>query len=742
MTRSRQFIVWFWRGAFALAAAAILTSGAAAQQGDDPFGGVKPLGKPLGRASGVADRIKLTMEVSPSAARRGEIIRVTIRGELTPGFHTYPVTMRSSDPAQEAGQLSKLRWELPAYLRPLWPIEETQPDFEEVPGVGTFLEHRKPFTWSQDVLVMPDAPPGEQTLACQVILQVCDQSCVRGDEKLSAKLQVSAEPAVALTSALQQRLQEREPPLKVIAPEKPAGTSSLAPESSPTNPAPAGSLTPATPESGAVGPPADAPPRGLVALVLASMGAAVAMLLTPCVFPMIPITVSFFLKQSERKEHNALATAAVYSLTIIVVLSAAVLLLGTLIVQLANNAWLNLALGAVLVYFALSLFGMYEIELPAGLARFTSAREGQGGYAGAVFMALTFTVTSFTCTGPFLGPLLVAVKEYQLSPTERLIGALCYAGTFAAPFFVMALFPSLLKKLPKSGGWLNAVKVVMGFLELAAATKFLANADMAWNPGNAIIFNYETVLCSWIALSVACGIYLMGLFRLPHDTPLDHIGVVRMLLASGFLALSLYMAPLLWRVTPLGWLGRGLVGFLPLDTRAPTASARAGEPELAWTRDYEAAWAQAKSQGKLLFIDFTGQNCQNCRYNEKNVFPIPGVRDGLSRYVRVQLYTDYVPDPSLTSSASEAQGRRNAEIQSETFGDISNPLYAVVRPSADAALERTPDGKLKIKGQILGVRKGLISQDLVKDFETFLGRPPRGADVMDAGLSRSSAGAD
>jgi thiol:disulfide interchange protein DsbD len=327
-----------------------------------------------------------------------------------------------------------------------------------------------------------------------------------------------------------------------------------------------------------------------------------------------------------------------------------------------------------------------------------------------MFMALTFTITSFTCTGPFLGPLLVAVKESPLGPWQRALGALCYAATFAAPFFVLALFPSLLKRLPKSGGWLNAVKVVMGFLELAAALKFLANMDLAWHPGAPILFNYETVLCSWIALAVCCGLYLFGAFRLPHDTPLDHLGVGRMLLGAGFLSLGIYMAPALWRVTPLGVIGRGLVAFLPLDTRAASE----------WNLDYEQAWREAIAQHKLIFVDFTGQNCTNCRYNELNVFPQPGIRRELEKFARVQLYTDFVPDSKLSPADSKAQGEKNSALQSATVGDVSNPLYAIVRPDSDQPFERMADGGLRIKGKILGQRKGLIARDRLEDFEAFL----------------------
>src|SRR5262249_509181 len=218
-------------------------------------------------------------------------------------------------------------------------------------------------------------------------------------------------------------------------------------------------------------------------------GGAFLMLLTPCVFPMIPITVNFFLKQSEKEHHRPLAVASVYSGTIIVLLTLVMLVLGTVVIKLANDPWFNLALGGVLIYVALSLFGMYEIELPAGLARFTSAREGQGGFAGAVFMAMTFTITSFTCTGPFLGALLAPVAGLQPPKLHLVLAALVYSATFAAPFFLLALFPAMLRKLPKSGGWLNAIKVTMGFLEIGAALKFLSNTDMAWSPGDPRLFN-------------------------------------------------------------------------------------------------------------------------------------------------------------------------------------------------------------------------------------------------------------
>ncbi len=687
---------------------------------EDPFAAPPA---PKARKSPTEGLIDFKVAVKPVEGRRGETVRVTISGTLKPGYHTYPVTQRAPEPHQDDGQLTKIKYAATPGFKPLYPVTESPPVFHLRPGFPPQLVHERPFEWSQDVLILPDAPVGKQKLKLRIHVQVCDEDkCRFGDHDLDAEVRVSPAAPVPLTQALSARMNEGPPPIKVVPVPGPKEPDAAQPLAAP----PAG-------DAGTTAPPTEAPAartgsdRGLVGLLLASMGAAVAMLLTPCVFPMIPITVSFFLKQSEKEHHNALLTAAVYSVTIVIVLALAVLVLGQVIVQLANDAWLNLGLGALLVFFALSLFGMYEIELPAGLARFTAAREGRGGYAGAMFMALTFTITSFTCTGPFLGPLLVAVKEYRLAFGERLLAALCYSGTFAAPFFVMALFPSLLKRLPKSGGWLNGVKVVMGFLELAAALKFLANTDLALHPGAPVLFNYDTVLCAWIALALACGLYLLGIFRLPHDSPVDYVGVARMILASIFIGLAIYMTPALWRVTPQGIIGQGLVAFLPLDTRpataGPTGGGGAAHAELAWHRNYEEAWRQAVRENKLLFIDFTGVNCTNCRYNEINIFPLPGVHDHLARYVRVQLYTDYVPDPSLSSGESQRQAARNSDWQYATFKDVATPLYAVIRPDKDRPLRDAGDGRQRLNGEILGVDSGMISAGKLSAFERFLAQP-------------------
>ena len=618
--------------------------------------------KDAARSGDKKQRVDFTAVIEPKVFAPGQVFHLKITGTPRPGYHTYPISQRANNEVQGEQQLSRITYENAEGLRPIWPITESQPrwHYDKDPKIGNYLVYDEEFTWTQDFLVEPNANPGDRSLKVTIAYQGCDASnCLQTSTQLEVPLKISGTP-VPVSEAVQKRLETPKPEIKVL-------------------PQPSFTLI---------------DPTNLWGLLLASMGAALAMLFTPCVFPMIPITVSFFLKQSEKKHYNAPLTAGVYSGTIIIVLALAVLLLGKLIVDWANSPWLNLGLAAVLLIFALSLFGMYDIELPSFLTRWTSSGEGRGGYLGAVFMALTFTITSFTCTGPFLGPLLIAAKEMQLDIFRLILASFAYSATFAAPFFVLALFPGLLKRLPKSGGWLNAVKVVMGFLEMAAALKFLANVDITLNPGNPWFFTYDTVLVSWIALSVACGIYLLGFIRLPHDTPQEHISVPRLVLATIFIGLGIYMTPALWRETPSGIIGQGLVAFLPLDTKP-----KKEEPYL----DFEKAWEAAKRENKLIFIDFTGVNCTNCRANELNVFTRPAVREELKRYVVVQLYNDTVPNPDQSRAENYAQAQANAALQANSFGDASTPLYIILRPDGGEPIE---DGK--IQGTELARHAGYI----------------------------------
>jgi thiol:disulfide interchange protein DsbD len=658
----------------------------------------------------LAELISLELRVEPKEARPGEVVRAIISGKLKDGYHTYPINKLAP------GQISttKLIYAGDKALQPLWPIEESEPEFHRDVDDEVRLVQADKVSWVQDFYIAPRTSPGTRTIKIQPIVMVCNKGGCFGPGKyrlLTATLEVKAGDAGAPGDALKKRLAAGPPTPQVVpVPASFASKASPSPDSrSPANRQ--GNKTQRAVDRRNLGDSGES--GGLLGLLISAAVGAFLMLLTPCVFPMIPITVNFFLKQSEKEHHNALTTALVYSGTIILLLTTVILIFGKVVIVLANNPIFNLVLGGLLVAFALSLFGMYELALPSGLARFTSAREGQGGYLGAVFMALTFTITSFTCTGPFLGALLAPVAGLQPPLWHLVLAALVYSTTFAAPFFVLALFPTLLKTLPKSGGWLNSIKVTMGFLELAAALKFLSNTDLILTAGNAWFFNYDTVLSAWIALSVACGLYLIGVYRLPHDDKVEKIGTIRMLFAALFLGLAVYMSPLLFGIQPAGVVAEAMVAFLPPSLREGPTGSGSGGTELAWLKDYDAAWEQAVKEKKLIFVDFTALQCPNCRANEKNVFAKGDIQEDLKKYVRVQLYTDSVPNKGADAQRLAALYK---SWQEKDVHDLTLPTYVILRPKGGS-----PRKSDELQADIVAVTGGLIRD--VPGFADFLKKP-------------------
>lgn len=712
-TRKHSWIV------FGLALAGCLTLVPTAQaQSADPFARAFRLKQKSNAASKLlAEVIDFNVSVEPNKAKPGDVVRLTIAGTLKPGYHTYPLTKVATG----QNTVSKVTLEQQPALKPLWPIRESAPEFVINVLHEVDLEHDKAFTWSQDILVLPDAAPGQADFDVFIRLQVCNSNGCIGPEfypTLEGRLEILPGPVVELAADIKARLDNKQPPTEIVTP--PAELVAQAAKAKTSTgrvqlgTAPAkGTTNPTRPAN------AEVDQNDFWGLLGAAFGGAFFMLLTPCVFPMIPITVNFFLKQSEKEHHNPLRMASVYSGTIVLLLTLVMLVLGNVVIVLANDPWFNLALGGVLIVFALSLFGMYELELPSFLARFTSAREGQGGLAGAIFMAMTFTITSFTCTGPFLGVMLAPIAGIKPPLIYLVLAALVYSATFAAPFFVLALFPSMLKKLPRSGGWLNVVKVVMGFVELGAALKFLSNTDFYFNPGNPRLFNFDTVLCAWIALSFACGLYLIGVYRLPHDDPVEHIGVLRMLFATIFFGLTMYLTPALFGRRLAGVVGENVIAFLPprLDEVSGSGGALR-EDRLAWHLNYEDAWQEAIKNKKLILIDFTGVNCTNCRDNEQNVFPRPEVVAAMTKYVRVQLYTDTVPDKKLSSARAAELAARHARWR-DAIANPTNPTYVIFRPDRDRAF----DAEELLKGNVVGKQGGTIRD--IPAFVTFLRDPLR-----------------
>ena len=390
-------------------------------------------------------------------------------------------------------------------------------------------------------------------------------------------------------------------------------------------------------------------------------------LLTPCVFPMIPITVSYFTNHSSHTRAKAINLAAVYSLGIIATFTLLGMLLAIFVgaagINLfAANPYINLIIAGIFLLFAFNLFGSYEITVPTKfltkLDNLTRSKEGEGnGIAGALLMGLTFTLTSFTCTSPFVGTILVSAS--QGSWQMPLIGMLAYSTIFALPFFVLALAPQLVAQLPRAGGWMNSVKVAMGFLEVAAAMKFISNVDLIWRWG---IFTRSAVLAIWIALGIILAVYLLGKFQLSHDSKPERIGAFRLVSAILSLAISFYLLTGLFGAR----LGE-IESFLPPETENARGF-NSKSDELKWIEnDFQAALRQAKAENKLVFVDFTGYTCTNCRWMEANIFPQREVQTELAKYVRARLYTD-----------GEGENyQRQQQFQEKTFQTVALPFYAI-----------------------------------------------------------------
>jgi len=387
-------------------------------------------------------------------------------------------------------------------------------------------------------------------------------------------------------------------------------------------------------------------------------------LLTPCVFPMIPITISFFMHRSENTNSSPVKSATVYMLGIVLTFTFLGMMLAILLGasganQLAANPIVNMFIAFLFIYFAMSLFGFYEIEIPESLRRLSLQKENSEGYVGILFMALTFTLTSFTCTVQFMGLILVAASQGEWF--WPIIGMLIFSLAFASPFFFLALFPHYLTKLPQSGGWLNSVKVVMGFLELAAAFKFISNTDLVWNWN---IFTYEVVLYLWALIMLSTGLYIFGLIKFKNDSPVT-FSIQRSLFALAFIFFGTYLA-----AGNHGYdINGNIKSYLP---------PKKYQSNLVWNNNLDDAFIIAAEQNKNIFIDFTGVTCTNCRWMETNIFSINSVEELMSEYVLVSLYTD----------AGEGYLEKR-EYQINRFETAALPYY-VILDSNDKVLSEFP----------------------------------------------------
>ncbi len=606
-----------------------------------------------------------TATATPSVAAPGEAVRVTLSGEIGPEWRMYAMD-------SPIGRALAVRFEESAALAPSGPARQAVPKqgYDEiVEAAYTYFSGRAEVR--QTFRVAAGAPGGAASVRGTVHFMVCnDEICLPPmQERFAVPVRVrSAAPAQAAA------------PAPAAAPEAgeaqaldlpPAADSLFRAEAQPAVPdEPGASLVPLD---------SAAPQRsGWWGFLLLAVGAGFVALLTPCVFPMIPLTVSYFLHHAGDRRRAA-RMAGIYGLAIValftllgVVMALAVGAAGPQLI--AANPFVNLFIGLVLVVFGFSLLGFFELRMPAAWANALNRQSTErGGVLGVVFMSLTLVLVSFSCTVPFVGGLLAAAAQGGWA--RPVVGMLVFSSVFALPFVLFAAFPNALARLPKSGSWMGALKGVLGFVEIAAALKFLSNADLVWGLG---LLPRPLAIALLIVIFALAGLYLLG--KLPLKGPeTDYgevrpvpIGGLRLLTAMVFFGLAFYFVPGLLGA-PLG----GFDAFLP-PRRATDVSLLAGMQagaseawgEFGWYQSREVAFAEAERTGLPVLIDFTGYTCTNCRHMEATVLSKPAIAARIERgFVPLQLWTDHAETgPALQ------------RYQLELTGRIALPTYAVVAP--------------------------------------------------------------
>lgn len=449
--------------------------------------------------------------------------------------------------------------------------------------------------------------------------------------------------------------------------------------------------------------------KSLWSIFLLTFGAGLIAIITPCVFPLVPVTVSFFLKRSKSRLEG-IRNAVWYSISIILIYTIPTLLLtlifgDKILYTISTSAISNLLFFAIFIIFAISFFGAFELTLPNSWANKADQKAGKGGLGGIFFMALTLVIVSFSCTGPIVGTLLGQTSSNGVSAAP-VIGMLGFGVGLALPFSLFAFFPSMLHSLPKSGGWLNAVKVTFGFIELALAIKFLSNVDLIYHWH---LLNRDVFLVIWIVVFGLMGMYLLGKLKFSHDSDVPYVSIPRLFFAIATLCFAVYLVPGLWGA-PL----QPLSGFIPPATTqdfnldnlkysiggnntsskvaADNSTAKAPEKYIDKLKvpfgltayfDLQEGMAAAKALNKPVMLDFTGHSCANCRRMEEQVWKNPDVLQRMkNNFVLISLYVDESEELPLSEQITTAKGEkiitvgdRNLEYEITKFGFNAQPLY-------------------------------------------------------------------
>ncbi|HKK25426.1 MAG TPA: cytochrome c biogenesis protein CcdA [Gracilimonas sp.] len=591
----------------------------------------------------IPDPVKFTLSEAPDSVLAGEVFDVKVDASIEGDWHLYSI-LNDEDAGPFPTEFSARSGNFVVVGQ----AQESEADIEYDPNFEAELGWHSNFAEFTIPVAVKTNETGKQNLDIEVYYQVCDDKvCLPPTTK-----SIVAGVFVSGVSA--------EPVPEAVSDGNDANQSGSAAEI----------------KESAIG------GEGIFSFIWIAILAGFAALLTPCVFPMIPLTVSYFSKQDG--EEKAIGKAFLFGLAIVATFT----LLGILLAAVfgvsgaqnfASNPWVNLFIAFVLVAFAFSLLGMYELQLPHQLTNWLNRKSNQSsGVVGILFMALTISAVSFSCTAPFVGGVFAATTGGEWF--YPIIGMIGFSAAFASPFVILAIFPKWMESLPKSGSWMNIVKVILGFIELAAAFKFLSNVDLVWEWG---LVSRPLTIAAWIAIFLLTGLYLLGSYSLKHEKKPESISTGRMLLAIPFLLFSFYLIP--------GLLGSSLGiwdAFLPpkqatdvslvasIGTTGGTGASSSVDE--GWSKDFEASKELALQEGVPVFIDFTGYTCTNCRAMESNVFPLAEVVERFDQMELVKLYTDGGPD-----------GPENQMFQFELTGNVALPTYAIVDPQTERVIAQS-----------------------------------------------------
>lgn len=621
--------------------------------------------------------VKVSAELDKGEARRGGQVRLRVSATVDEEYHLYAMEQPAADkpgPGPVPNTITLAGDPDILLLSGKWREPEPTRKWDEGFEREVDVHYGSPQKYEADFVVNPELEPGDYTIAGTFRYQACtDTGCL---PPMNAQFEV---PFTVLDGE----------PVEVDPAVLAEGGDNAAAEQEEDDGAVAGTTQPRGPTY----------TDGLAAMSFAGFLVfaflfGLAALATPCVFPMIPITISFFTNKASKSTGQAALYAGAYVLSIIAgftIIGAGISFVlyfldqgvesGGFANRVAANPWVNSFFALLYLFFALALLGVFELRLPASWsARLNQGAMKSSGYMSIALKALVFVIISFTCTAPLIGVLIVQALDGEW--TRPLFGMMAFSAGFALPFFFLALAPQVMSSMPRAGNWLYAVKVVMGLVVLAAAFKFISNADLIWLRQE-MIFTREVLLAIWATIAVTTAFYLLGLIRIGEDIG-NALGTGRLLTGMTFGTVALYLASGLFGSSLHPW----IEAYLPPNLREeaatvmvaggnnPGARTSTGGDRISagfsWFSEVEDAKEHARGLGRNVFIDFTGYTCTNCRLMEKNMFPRPRVADLLDQYVRVKLYTD---DPDV--------GERHIQYQASTFGTVTLPFYAIITPDGE-----------------------------------------------------------